>query len=42
MVADSRVAEGVHFRSDNMFSFSLVDNLLMPAFLNAYDKTGDN
>jgi hypothetical protein len=42
MVADSRVAEGVHFRSDNMFSFSLVDNLLIPAFIRAYDKKRNN
>jgi hypothetical protein len=42
MVADSRVVEGVHFRSDNMFSFYLVDRVLMPAFIKAYDKTRNN
>jgi len=38
MVADSRTVEGVHFKSDNMFSFYLVDRVLMPAFIKAYDK----
>tara|TARA_Y100001937_G_scaffold27415_1_gene39399 strand:- start:985 stop:1710 length:726 start_codon:yes stop_codon:yes gene_type:complete len=42
MVADSRIAEGVHFKSDNMFSFYLVDRVLMPAFIKAYDKTRNN
>ena len=42
MVADSRVVEGVHFRSDNMFSFYLVDRVLMPAFIKAYDKARNN
>ena len=42
MVADSRIVEGVHFRSDNMFSFYLVDRVLMPAFIKAYDKTRNN
>ena len=34
MVADSRVFEGVHFKSDNDFSIYLSENALMPAFLN--------
>jgi hypothetical protein len=38
MVADSRVFEGVHFVSDNMFSFYLVDRVLMPAFIGAYEQ----
>jgi len=38
MVADSRIYEGVHFKSDNDFSVFLVDNALMPAFLKAYDR----
>ena len=38
MVADSRIMEGVHFKSDNDFSVYLVDNVLMPAFLKEYDK----
>lgn len=42
MVADSRIAEGVHFKSDNMFSFYLVDRVLMPAFLKAYEKARNN
>jgi len=33
MVADSRVYEGVHFKSDNDFSIYLVDNILIPSFL---------
>tara|TARA_Y100001938_G_scaffold151216_1_gene247686 strand:- start:6700 stop:7398 length:699 start_codon:yes stop_codon:yes gene_type:complete len=37
MVADSRIMEGVHFKSDNDFSIFLVDKVLMPAFLKAYD-----
>ena len=32
MVADSRIAEGVHFKSDNNFSFALVDNTMMNFF----------
>tara|TARA_Y100000592_G_scaffold97667_1_gene168888 strand:- start:900 stop:1238 length:339 start_codon:yes stop_codon:yes gene_type:complete len=42
MVADSRVMEGVHFKSDNDFSVYLVDNVLMPAFLKKYDKGRNN
>ena len=42
MVADSRIAEGVHFKSDNMFSFYIVDRAMMPAFIKAYDKARDN
>lgn len=38
MVADSRIAEGVHFKSDNNFSFALVDNTMMKAFVDAYEK----
>ena len=38
MVADSRIAEGVHFKSDNNFSFALVDNTMMKAFTEAYEK----
>jgi|TARA_B100000900_G_C20575620_1_gene715193 hypothetical protein len=38
MVADSRIMEGVHFKSDNDFAIYLVDNVLMPAFLKEYDK----
>jgi len=42
MVADSRIMEGVHFKSDNDFSIYLVDNVLMPAFLKKYDKGRNN
>ena len=42
MVADSRVMEGVHFKSDNDFSVYLVDNVLMPAFLKKYEKGRNN
>ena len=42
MVADSRVVEGVHFRSDNMFSFYIVDRAMMPAFIKAYDEARNN
>ena len=38
MVADSRIAEGVHFESDNNFSFALVDKVMMKAFVEAYEK----
>ena len=41
MVADSRMAEGVHFKSDNNFSFALVDNVMMQAFVEAYEKGRD-
>ena len=42
MVADSRIMEGVHFKSDNDFSIYLVDNVLMPAFLKKYDQGRNN
>ncbi len=42
MVADSRIMEGVHFKSDNVVSIYLVDNVLMPAFLKKYDKRRNN
>ena len=41
MVADSRIAEGVHFESDNNFSFALVDKVMMEAFVKAYEKGRD-
>ena len=41
MVADSRIAEGVHFKSDNNFSFALVDKVMMKAFVKAYEKGRD-
>ena len=37
MVADSRIMEGVHFKSDNDFSIFLVNKVLMPLFLKVYD-----
>ena len=36
-----RMAEGVHFKSDNNFSFALVDNVMMQAFVEAYEKGRD-
>ena len=42
MVADSRIMEGVHFKSDNDFSIYLVDNVLIPAFLKKYDQGRNN
>lgn len=42
MVAASRLAEGVHFRSDNDFSFYVVDQVLMPAFVEKYDRGRDS
>ena len=38
MVADSRIMEGVHFKSDNDFSIFLVNKALMPSFLKAYER----
>lgn len=42
MVAESRIMEGVHFKSDNDFSIYLVNNVLMPAFIKKYDKGRDS
>lgn len=40
LVALSRIKEGVHFQSDNLFSEYIAEHILMPEFKNTFDPHG--
>ena len=42
LVALSRIKEGVHFPSDNQFSFYLSEKVLLPAFIKYYELSKTN